>query len=65
MLALELKAERCERVIEGMREKGFIINLTHNNVLRFLPSLLVKRKEISKMLSALDQELAKIDPEVI
>lgn len=64
MLAMELKAEKCERVIDAMREKGFLINLTHGNVLRFLPPLIIKQKQISQMLSALDQELAKLDSEV-
>jgi len=64
MLAAELKVEKCERVIDRMRELGFIINLTQGNVLRFLPALIIEEKEIDRMIQALDQELKKLDPEV-
>ncbi len=63
MLAAELKVAKCERVIDRMREQGFILNLTQGNVLRFLPALIIEEKEIDRMLSALDRELKVLDPE--
>jgi len=64
MLAVELRIDSCERVVEGMRKRGFLINLTQGKVLRFLPPLIVKKNEIERLIEALDQELARFDLEV-
>ncbi len=63
MLAAEMKIEKCERVIDRMRDRGFILNLTQGKVLRFLPPLIVEKEEIDRMLEALDSELGKLDSE--
>jgi acetylornithine/succinyldiaminopimelate/putrescine aminotransferase len=63
MLAAELKIEKCERVIDRMREKGFILNLAQGKTLRFLPALIIEHQEIDRMLCALDAELKILDPE--
>jgi acetylornithine/N-succinyldiaminopimelate aminotransferase len=41
-------------VIEMMK-RGFLINCTMGNVLRFLPPLIVTKKEIDQMLKALEE----------
>jgi acetylornithine/succinyldiaminopimelate/putrescine aminotransferase len=39
-------------------ERGFIINRTHDVVLRFLPPYIVTLEHIDRMVSALDDVLA-------
>jgi acetylornithine/succinyldiaminopimelate/putrescine aminotransferase len=41
-----------------MMEHGFIINRTHDVVLRFLPPYIVEAEHIDRMVNALDQVLA-------
>jgi len=64
MLAVELRIDSAERVIDGMRKRGFLVNLTQGKVLRFLPPLIVKKDEIERLIEALDQELVKFDLEL-
>jgi len=64
MLGAELAIDKCERVLEAMRDKGFLINLTQGRVLRFIPPLIVSKTEIDKMIKSLDAVLTRFDPEV-
>lgn len=54
MLGLELKMEGAE-IVKEMMKKGFLINCTMNNVLRFLPPLIVTREEVDQMITALEE----------
>lgn len=45
-------------IVKAMLEKGFIINCTKGNVLRFLPPLIITKTEIDRMLAALGEVLA-------
>ena len=38
-----------------MLEKGFLINCTAGNVLRFAPPLIVEKEEIDALVEALDE----------
>jgi len=38
-----------------MMKKGFLINCTMNNVLRFLPPLIVTKDEVDQMIKALEE----------
>jgi len=54
ILGMELKMEGSSIVKEMMR-KGFLINCTMGNVLRFLPPLIVTQEEVDQMLEALEE----------
>lgn len=56
MIGLELSIPGAEYV-DKMREKGFLINCTDGNVLRFVPPLIVTKEEIDKVVKALDEAL--------
>jgi predicted acetylornithine/succinylornithine family transaminase len=57
MLGLELQSSAIP-VVKGMRERGILVTRAGDNVLRLLPPLVVKRKEIRELLEALDAVLA-------
>ncbi|MCL2156633.1 MAG: acetylornithine transaminase [Methanobrevibacter sp.] len=53
-LAIELNME-CNFVVDKMREKGFLINATGKNALRFAPPLIITKEQVDKMVIALDE----------
>ena len=57
MIGLELTVQGKELVVK-MAEKGFLINCTAEKVLRFLPPLIVTRRQIDRLVSALDEVLS-------
>lgn len=59
ILGLELKMDGADIVKEMMR-RGFLINCTMNNVLRFLPPLIVTEEEVDRMIVALEETFEKI-----
>ena len=56
MVGLELNKPGAEYV-DKLREKGFLINCTAGNVLRFVPPLIITKDEIDKFIKALDEVL--------
>jgi acetylornithine/N-succinyldiaminopimelate aminotransferase len=59
MAAIELDSSaRAKRAVSRMMERGFIINRTHDVVLRFLPPYIVEMEHIDRMVNALDLVLA-------
>jgi acetylornithine aminotransferase/acetylornithine/N-succinyldiaminopimelate aminotransferase len=59
MAAIELdSAELAKSAVAQMMERGFIINRTHDIVLRFLPPYIVEAEHIDGMVNALDEVLA-------
>jgi predicted acetylornithine/succinylornithine family transaminase len=44
-----------KEIVKRMLEKGFIINCTGHNTLRFAPPLIVSKEEIDKMVKALEE----------
>lgn len=57
MLGVEL-AVPCKSVVRDALEAGFLINCTQEKVLRFLPALIVERKHVDDLISALRPILA-------
>jgi acetylornithine/N-succinyldiaminopimelate aminotransferase len=58
MLALDLKSAGLAKVIvRRLLESGFIINRTHETVLRFLPPYIIERKHVDEVIRALDHAL--------
>jgi acetylornithine/N-succinyldiaminopimelate aminotransferase len=54
IIGAELAFEGKE-IVERCLERGFLINCTAGTVLRFLPPLIVTRKEIDRLLTTLDE----------
>jgi len=48
-------------LVEACREEGLLVNCTHENVLRFLPPLIVTGQEIDTVVRGLDRVLGGID----
>jgi acetylornithine/N-succinyldiaminopimelate aminotransferase len=59
ILGIELKMEGGPIVIEMMK-KGFLINCTMGNVLRFLPPLIVTKEEVDQVVTALEEAFRNI-----
>ena len=56
MIGVEL-TESGAKYVDELREKGFLINCTAGNVLRFVPPLIINKEEINKFIKALDETL--------
>jgi len=54
ILGMELKMEGSS-IVKEMMQKGFLINCTMGNVLRFLPPLIVTRDEVDQVVEALEE----------
>ena len=52
MLAVELKIPGKE-IVKQLLQQGFILNCTHENVLRMLPPFIITEKQIDKFMGAL------------
>jgi acetylornithine aminotransferase/acetylornithine/N-succinyldiaminopimelate aminotransferase len=59
MLAVELKVPGKE-IVKQLLEQGYIINCTHDTVLRFLPPFVITPKQIAKFVKALRAILEKL-----
>ena len=60
MIGVEV-AEKGSEVVGEMTEKGYLINCTAGNVLRFLPPLIVQEKDIDGLIDALDETFKKME----
>jgi acetylornithine/N-succinyldiaminopimelate aminotransferase len=59
ILGVELKREGAP-IVTAMMEKGFLINCTMGNVLRFLPPLIVTKEEVDQLIGALEETMKKL-----
>lgn len=59
ILGMELSIEGADIVTECMK-RGFLINCTMGKILRFIPPLIVKKKEIDSLITALDQIFSRV-----
>ncbi len=59
MLAVDLKVPGKD-VVKQLLEKGFIINCTHDTVLRFLPPFVITTKQIDRFVKVLRPILEKL-----
>jgi acetylornithine aminotransferase len=46
-------------MVDACTERGFLINCIQDNVLRFIPPLIVGKKEIDALIDALDEILGE------
>lgn len=58
-LAIELNQD-SSAITNKMREKGFLINSTAGNVLRFAPPLIITKNHVDQMIVALDESFSEI-----
>ncbi|MCI0661158.1 MAG: aspartate aminotransferase family protein [Acidobacteria bacterium] len=54
MLGIEMSFP-CKSVVASMLERGFLMNCTHETIIRFLPPYIIKKAEISTMLTHLEE----------
>jgi acetylornithine aminotransferase len=54
ILGMELNIDGGS-IVKEMMKRGFLINCTMGNVLRFLPPLIVTKKEVDQMVKALEE----------
>jgi acetylornithine/succinyldiaminopimelate/putrescine aminotransferase len=59
IIGMELDREGAG-IVNACIEKGFLINCTHDKVLRFVPPLIVGKKEIDLLVEALDDVLGNL-----
>jgi predicted acetylornithine/succinylornithine family transaminase len=59
ILGAELKKEGAP-IVKEMMEKGFLINCTMGNVLRFLPPLIVTKEDVDQLIKALEETFKKM-----
>ncbi len=52
----------CREIVNQCLEAGFVINVTSDRVLRFLPPYIITKKEIGRFVKALDKILAAVNP---
>lgn len=56
LLGMKVK-EGGDAIVGACRERGFLINCIHGNVLRFVPPLIIEKEEIDSLISCLDEVL--------
>ncbi len=56
LLGMKLKIEGAP-VVKACMEKGFLINCIQENILRFIPPLIIKKDEIDSLVTYLDERL--------
>jgi len=54
LLGIELEMP-CGEMVDRLREKGVLVNCTHDNVLRLAPPLVITREELERGLRALEE----------
>ena len=59
MVGLQLTVPGKPFVLQAM-EKGFLINATHDTVLRFLPPFIIEQKDIIRLTDCLDKLFAQV-----
>ena len=59
IIGMELGTDGTQ-VVNGCMEKGFLINCVQENVIRFVPPLMVGREEIDLLINALDDILGNL-----
>ena len=59
MVGVELNENKAKEITEKCLEKGLIINNATDNVLRFLPPLIIGKKEVDSAIKILDKVLRK------
>ncbi|ACL69046.1 aspartate aminotransferase family protein [Halothermothrix orenii] len=59
MLAIELNRNKARDIVNYMFEKGFLLNAVKDNIIRFLPPLIIEKTDIKNMVGELKTVLEK------
>jgi acetylornithine/N-succinyldiaminopimelate aminotransferase len=59
MVGVELEKE-CFGVVDEARERGVLLNCTHDNVVRFLPPLTIEKEQLDRAVDVLDEVMEQI-----
>jgi len=59
LLGLKLKVEGAP-IVTACMENGFLINCVQNNILRFIPPLIIEENQIDDLIDCLDKILGDI-----
>lgn len=54
LIGLELTQD-CSPIVEACMRRGFLINCTQEHILRFVPPLIIRKKEIDSLIACLDE----------
>lgn len=57
MIGVELNSDKAKEIVEKCLEKGLIINNATDNILRFLPPLIITEKDVDKAVGILESVL--------
>jgi len=60
ILGMELRIEDGRPIVIEMMKRGFLINCTMGNVLRFLPPLIVTKEEVDQLVTALEEVFQRL-----
>ncbi|MFW5931192.1 MAG: aminotransferase class III-fold pyridoxal phosphate-dependent enzyme, partial [Desulfosalsimonas sp.] len=60
MLGMKL-SKKGAPIVDACMERGFLINCTQENVLRFIPPLVISTEEIDSLIQCLDTVLPMLD----
>jgi len=61
LLAMELK-QPAGTIVEDCMRQGYLVNCIKQNILRFIPPLIITKKEIDGLIETLSQSLEKMQP---
>lgn len=59
LLGMELSIE-CKPIVDGCRERGLLINCIDNQILRFIPPLIIGEAEVDEALAVLEQAMQEV-----
>lgn len=60
MIGCELNVDKAYNVVQVALEKGLLINAVSNNILRFVPPLIITKKDISVAVDILDETFQEV-----
>ncbi len=60
MLAMKIKVDG-DKIVKACMDKGFLINCIQGNILRFIPPLIIGKKEIDSLTACLDELFDSLD----
>ncbi len=64
MIGIELKRNICRKVAERCLEKGLVVGISHENVLRLLPPLIIKEEHVDHAINILKEVLEEFSDKV-
>jgi len=56
LLGMKVRGQGAS-IVDSCMEKGFLINCVQENILRFIPPLIIRKKDIDALISCLDEIL--------